>query len=271
MVPQSCGRPTQQRDHVARERSTERLFRELMDAASSQAQRDSAREEILALHLDLCDSLAGRYATRGIERDDLVQVARLGLLNAIDRYRPERGNFVGFAIPTITGELKRHFRDHGWAVRPPRRLQELRVRYLCAEDEATQAGLGTPAEGELLDALQVDSRTLAECRNLGAAYSPLSLDRPVGDAPGAAGLGQRLWAMDDDLESLPDRLSLRQAMAGLTPRQRLIVEWRFAEECTQREIADRLGISQMQVSRLIAQVVAQLRASLDVTTEPLAS
>lgn len=268
MVPQSSVGTTHEREHVERELVTDQLFTELADA--DPARGDEIREELLSLHLEVCDALASRYARRGIDRDDLVQVARLGLLHAITRYHPERGNFLAFAVPTITGELKRHFRDHGWTVRPPRRLQEMRIRYIATEDQATQAGHGAASDDDLREALHVDARTLAECRNLGAAYAPLSLDRAVGDDPHAS-LGQRLSTIDEDLESVPDRLSLQRAMASLTPRQRAIVQWRFADEYTQRQIAERLGVSQMQVSRLLTQILAQLRDSLDADPEPLAS
>ena len=138
---------TRRHDDTERDHCTRELFEQLL-TSDCPSQRTEARDQILKLHLDLSDALAGRYARKGIDRDDLVQVARLGLLHAINRYRPDRGSFVGFAIPTITGELKRHFRDHGWTVRPPRRLQELRLRYLAAQDEATQQGSTTPPDGE---------------------------------------------------------------------------------------------------------------------------
>jgi len=252
---------TRRHDDTERDHCTRELFEQLL-TSDCPSQRTEARDQILKLHLDLSDALAGRYARKGIDRDDLVQVARLGLLHAINRYRPDRGSFVGFAIPTITGELKRHFRDHGWTVRPPRRLQELRLRYLAAQDEATQQGSTTPPDGDLLKALQIDRRTLSQCRNLSAAYSPLSLDRTFSDESDDTELTHRLWSVDEDLELLPIRLSLRQAIARLSPRQRSILNWRFGEECTQREIATRLGISQMQVSRILTQIVTDLRVWL---------
>lgn len=248
-------------DDVERDLATRKLFEQLLHGESV-TERKEARDRVFELHLDLADALAGRYARKGIDRDDLVQVARLGLLHAINRYRPERGSFVGFAIPTITGELKRHFRDHGWTVRPPRRLQELRLRYLAAQDEATQQGASTPRDQDLQDVLHIDRRTLSQCRNLSAAYSPLSLNRTFSDESDDSELTHRLWSVDEDLEMVPTRLSLRQAIARLSPRQRSILDWRFVEECTQREIALRLGISQMQVSRILAQIVADLRSWL---------
>ncbi|MFZ0531135.1 MAG: sigma-70 family RNA polymerase sigma factor [Propionicimonas sp.] len=256
-------------DSTDRDLAASRLFDELLSCDSAQ-QRDEIRTQLVELHLDLCDSLAGRYAGKGIERDDLVQVARIGLLQAINRYRPERGTFVGFAIPTITGELKRHFRDHGWTVRPPRRLQELRLRYLAVTDVATQEGLAAPSESELLRSLSIDRPTLAECQNLSAVYSPLSLDRTFSDEPDAEP-AHRLASVDPDLDALPDRLSLRRAIAQLSPRQRAVLNWRFVEDNTQREIALRLGISQMQVSRILTQTLDDLRSGLSEDTEPLAS
>ena len=260
----------QARDHDDRERDNEvnELF-EVRRAAPAEADRIAARDRILELHLDLCDALANRYARRGIDRDDLVQVARIGLLYAIDRYQPSRGTFVGFAVPTITGELKRYFRDHGWAVRPPRSMQELRQRFLDAENEAVQQGQATPADSELLESLQVDQRTLGECRNLNAAYSPLSLDVRVGE--GADDLASHLGMLDHEVEMLPVWMSLQRAVARLGERDHSILHWRFVEECTQHEIAERLGVSQMQVSRILTQIIAKLRDMLDVSPLRIAS
>jgi RNA polymerase sigma-B factor len=268
MAPQSATagsvRPSR---HVERDLKAVTLFEQLAKAVP--CERQALRNRILELHLDLCDALAAHYAGKGIERDDLVQVARLGLVHAINRYHPERGSFVGFAIPTINGELKRYFRDHGWAVRPPRRLQEVRLRYLAAQEAASHDGIAAPCESDLLASLQCDRRTLAECQNLSAAYSPLSLDRGGSDESDDAELTHLVATVDENLEFLAVRLSLQRAIAALSPRRRTILHWRFVEECTQREIADRLSISQMQVSRILGQIIDELRARLNDHDEQL--
>ena len=213
-------------------------------------------------HLGLADSLARQYAHRGVDLDDLVQVARLGLLLAAVRFRPECGeSFPAFAVPTIRGELKRHFRDHGWMVRPPRRVQELRARARSARQDLEQRCGHAPSTAELAEELHVDPTALEECASADTSYSPLSLDATTAnhDAP----LAERLGAEASELEGLADVLTLRRELRHLTPRERRIVSWRFADGLTQSEIGERLGVSQMQVSRILSGILARLRSALD--------
>ena len=218
--------------------------------------------ELVEEHLGLADSLARQYAHRGVDLDDLVQVARLGLLLAAERYRPGAGNsFAAFAVPTIRGELRRHFRDQGWMVRPPRRVQEMRARLRSVRQELEQRCGHAPSTAELAEELDVAPAEIDECASADTSFAPLSLDA----TPSGRGLplAERLGAEPSELEGLVDVLTLRRELRHLTPRERRVVEWRFAEGLTQSEIGERLGVSQMQVSRILAGVLARLRSALD--------
>lgn len=218
--------------------------------------------ELVEEHLGLADALARQYARRGVELDDLVQVARVGLLLAAERYRPAAGSpFPAFAVPTIRGELRRHFRDHGWMVRPPRRVQELRARVRSARQELEQRCGHAPSTRELAAELAVAPAEIEECASADTSFAPLSLDAaPAGhDAP----LADRLGAEASELDGLVDVLTLRRELRHLTPRERRVVEWRFSDGLTQSEIGERLGVSQMQVSRILSGVLARLRSALD--------
>lgn len=244
-----------------REQRTAELF------AERQRTRDPERgqqltEELIRVNLPLCDALAGRYVGRGTEHDDLVQVARTALLFAIRRFEPSPGrSFASFAVPTITGELKRHFRDHGWMVRPPRRLQELRARALRSRESLEQnQGRGVGIE-ELGRHLGVDSDQLRECFAAGGGYRPLSLEAPTRE-DGATSLGDTLSGEADAIDQLIEQLDLRRVLASLPQRDRQVLSWRFAEECSQSEIARRLGVSQMQVSRILRALLNRIRIQL---------
>lgn len=230
--------------------------------ARTPAERASLVEEAVRDHLPLADALARQYAHRGIELDDLVQVARLGLLLAIERFQPEAGTpFEAFAVPTIKGEIKRYFRDHGWVVRPPRRIQELRARMRSARDSLEQQGGHAPTTAELARELDVDADDLAECAAADNSFTPLSLDATFGgqDTP----LVERLESAVSGVDSVADVLALRRELGRLRPRQLRVLRWRFADGLTQCEIGALLGVSQMQVSRILSATLAQLRIALD--------
>jgi RNA polymerase sigma-B factor len=252
---------------TTREERTEELLARLADCAESE--REAITAEIVELNLGLCDALANRYANRGADREDLVQVARLALLLAIRRYRHSEGRpFVAFAVPTISGELKRHFRDHCWMVRPPRRIQELRA-VVSRNRERLEQSLGRTATTEdLVAEMGVDEALLRESQQADGSFRPWSLDAPF-DADADNTLGNSLTDGEDNIERLTDVLALRRALSGLSRRDRLVVKWRFEEGCTQGEIGRRLGISQMQVSRIIRRILGQARAVLT-EPEPLA-
>lgn len=223
------------------------------------------REELLAqvvlYYLPLARSLAGRYAHRGEAMEDLVQVARLGLVHAAQRYRPgasDRG-FASFAVPTVLGELRRHFRDHTWAVRPPRRLQELRPVVVAAQERLTQELGRLPNVEEVAAEAGADLGETVEALTLRSAFRPESLEAPV---PGSVPLAEQLQAPDRRLTEVEDRLAVEPALRALPPRSRRVLRLRYLEELSQRRIADRIGVSQMQVSRILGQALRQVRAAV---------
>ena len=245
-----------------RETATRHLFTALRQAQTP-ADRDRLIERLVTVNLPLCDGLAGRYANRGAEIDDLIQVARTALLLAIDRFQPQAGvGFASFAVPTIVGELKRHFRDHCWMVRPPRRIQELRARAVAVREEVEQQLGREPSTEELAGELDVDPGELAESLASASSYRPLSLDAPLHGSSGDDA-GSLLGEPGDLATQLAERITVRRVVAGLPPRDRQIIVWRFVEECTQHEIGRRLGQSQMQVSRHLARILQQVRHSLE--------
>ncbi|ABS02309.1 RNA polymerase, sigma 28 subunit, FliA/WhiG family [Kineococcus radiotolerans SRS30216 = ATCC BAA-149] len=222
--------------------------------ADTTAQRRASVEDLVLEHLPLARSVAAHYRNRGEPYDDLVQVAYLGLVKAAQRFDPDTGHrFAAYAAPTITGEVRRHFRDHGWNVRPPRRLQELRAR-LLAEDA------DTPEEvlAQRLDATVAEVRAARQASN---AYSAVSLDAAHG--PEDVPLCELLADDADDTAAVDDALTLRRITAGLDERERRILHLRFYREATQSEIAAEIGVSQMQVSRLLAALLHRLRDQLD--------
>ena len=229
------------------------------------AERRRLSDAAVHAALPIADALARRYTGRGIEPDDLQQVARTALVAAVQRYRPGSGRgFEAFAVPTIRGELKRHFRDCGWAVRPPRRLQELRAE-LTAAEEALRHRLGREVtDTELAHALRCATADIADARRCGSGFRPGSLDAPT---PAGDTLGATLADDEDDPFGRCElRATVRAEVARLTPRERLILDLRFREERTQSEIGAVLGVSQMQVSRLLAGILDRLGVALGVRT-----
>jgi RNA polymerase sigma-B factor len=220
------------------------------------------RERLVARYLGLAEYLARRFANRGEPLEDLVQVASVGLIKAVDRFDPGRGvEFSTYATHTIVGELKRHFRDKGWAIRAPRRMQELYLRLGKAVASLSQELGRSPTIAELASELRASEEEVLEALEAGQAYRSASLDAP-GSEEGEA-LATKLGGEDQSLEDAESRATLSPLLAQLQARERLILELRFFEGLTQSEIADRLGISQMHVSRLLARSVAQLRAAAE--------
>ena len=230
--------------------------------ASDPHERSELQERVVLLALPLADAIARRYARRGIETDDLIQVGRAALVMAVHRYRPGTGaGFSAFASPTISGEIKRWFRDHGWSVRPSRRIQELRSLLVREEEQLRHTLARDPRDDELAAALGVTPRDVAEARLCSTGYHAASLDVVT---PSGAGLLDQGLVQQCLAESLDLRAALGWAVARLSERQRLILRLRFVEELTQSEIGGHIGVSQMQVSRLLRAALDQLRGDLDV-------
>lgn len=228
--------------------------------------RDPAlRRRLVETYLPYVRSLAARYARRGEPMDDLIQVGSIGLLKAIDRFDPARGvPFEAFASPTITGEIRRHFRDRGWAISVPRSLQELGARVVAQRERLTNELGRSPTVAELAEAVDAPLEQVLECLQARDAYRPASLDVPAGggDDDAAATVGELMGSRDAELSRAERRITLDEALSHLAPRDRTVVYLRFWEDLTQRKIADRVGVSQMQVSRI-------LRRSMDVLRDAL--
>lgn len=231
---------------------------------------DATIDALVREHMSLARGIASRYRDRGESLDDLVQVAYLGLVKAARNYRPGEGfSFAAYAVPTMTGELRRHFRDRGWDVRPPRRLQELRARLREAEEALSQELARRPTADELAERLGVDRHEVDEARLASEGYSSLSLDAPppgvdAADWAGADSAADVHLAQDEsdsDLDGLLDEAAVRPLINQLSERDQLILAMRFYGDCTQQQIADRIGVTQMQVSRLISQVLTRLRTA----------
>jgi len=222
------------------------------------ATRDRAlRNELVEEYASLARTCARRFAHRSEPLDDLQQVALLGLLKAVERFDPDRGvPFVAFAMPTVLGELRRHFRDHGWMVRVPRRLQELHFGMESLIASLEQELQRSPTIAELADAAGVAEEDILEAREIGQCYRPPSLDtRASGVDPGAY-----LGGTDKRLLSIDDRTTLSTLLERLPNRERQVLYMRFFEERTQSEIAAEIGVSQMHVSRILSQSLAALAA-----------
>ncbi|HET7802001.1 MAG TPA: sigma-70 family RNA polymerase sigma factor [Humibacillus xanthopallidus] len=247
--------------HAERDAETAQLFAALADAPDGRA-RAAVLERLVLLYLDLCGSMASRYDGRGIEHEDLEQVARLALVKAIDRYVPGQGpSFAAFAVPTISGELKRHFRDRGWMVRPPRRLQEMRVQVQSCRNRLEQECGHSPSDAEVAKALGVSRASVKEAVAAASSFHPTSLDAGTTDDESGS-VAFLLGDVDESLARVDDRVCLGAALSGLDAQERQLLAMRYVDELTQREIGVRLGISQMQVSRALRRLVADLRVAL---------
>jgi len=219
-----------------------------------------ARDELVEQFLPLATHLAHRYRRGAEPLEDLVQVASLGLLKAIDRFDPERGTaFSSFAVPTIAGELKRYFRDKGWAIKVPRDLQELAHRVDRATDRLMHDLGRTPTVSEIADDLEVTLEQVLEAREAAAAHRAESLDRPCGDDRDASRVVDTLGVSEPGFAQAEQAATLQAMMSGLSDREREILRLRFAEDLTQSEIGQRVGVSQMHISRLLREALARLR------------
>src|SRR5215218_3971081 len=243
-------------DRVDRAREDRRLL-ERYHRDGDQA----AREALVDRFLPLARQLARRYQRGGEPLDDLIQVASLGLLKAIDRFDPNRETaFSSFAVPTILGELKRHFRDKGWSVRVPRDLQELAVKVDRVGDQMSRELGRAPTPAEIAEAIGVSAEQVLEAREAAGAYRAVSLDRPRDDDDeDGTGIADAVGADDPGFSVAEDAATVERLMRVLGEREREVLRLRFEEDLTQSEIGVRVGVSQMHVSRLIRQSVARLR------------
>jgi RNA polymerase sigma-B factor len=222
----------------------------------------SLRDELVAEHAGLAHAQAKRYSGRGEAMDDLRQVAMLGLFKAVERFEPDRGfAFSTFAVPTIVGELKRHFRDHGWAVRVPRSLQELALRVNATVAELSHTLGHSPSVDDVARALDVSVEEVLEAMEASRSFSADSLDAPHGE-DGSPRFERALGVTDPELEHVEQRMLVEAALEVLPAREQEIVRLRFEEGLSQTEIAARVGISQMHVSRLLSSSLRLMREHL---------
>jgi RNA polymerase sigma-B factor len=239
------------------------LFAELAELDPQEPRRQRIRDELVELHLPLVEYLARRFRNRGEWLDDLTQVATIGLIKSIDRFDLNRGvERSTYATPTIVGEIKRHFRDKGWAVRVPRRLQELQLSLTKAISGLSQREGRAPTVAELASYLKMTEEEVLEGLESANAYSTVSLDAPDSGDDDAPAVSDSLGIVDESLEGVEYRESLKPLLERLPPREKRILLLRFFGNMTQSQIATELGISQMHVSRLLARTLAQLREGL---------
>jgi RNA polymerase sigma-B factor len=221
----------------------------------------ASRERLIAAALPFATRLSRRYRGRGEPPDDLEQVARVGLLKAVDRYDPERGAFTGFAAVTIIGELRRHFRDRTWGVHVPRRMQELSMDVGRASSDLTSELYRSPTVAEIAERLRIGEDEVLDAIGTSAAYAPMSLNTPA-RADGNAEVGDLIGDPDVDLDGVDDRVTVSALLCRLPERERRILAMRFYGNRTQSEIAAELGISQMHVSRLLTRALTWLREAM---------
>ena len=240
----------------------EELLARLRGSAAADADKAAARAQVIAWYLPMSAFLARRFGGRGEPLADLTQVAAIGLIKAVDRYDPALGvPFASYAIPTIVGEIKRHFRDAGWIVRVPRRMQELGPQLAVAVEELAQVLHRSPTTAEVAARLGVSGDDVLEARRCANAYRPWPLEQPVAGTEDLR-LIDALSGADLGLDAVDRRETLRRALAGLPDRERRVIGMRFVGEMTQAQIAARIGVSQMHVSRLLTRSLIRLRDAM---------
>ena len=245
----------------AERRETEdALFARLRAPDTDEATHRAIRDELVEMHTPLVRHIARRYADRGEPFDDVVQAGTIGLINAVDRFEPDRGvAFSTYAVPTIVGAIRRHFRDSTWSVKVPRRLQEMRGRIDSSSDRLTQEFGRSPTIAEIAAHAGVDSQDVLDSLELGRVREATSIEATsIGDSP----LADRLGSDDASLAGIEDEQTVRRLLGTLPDRERDIVVMRFFDGMSQTQIAEQVGLSQMHVSRLLAQSLTRLRSEV---------
>ncbi len=242
--------------------STGSIPAEKIAETADEVERKRLQDEVIVLNMGVAQAIASRYRGRGIGHEDLMQVAYLGLVKAVQRFNPSRDrDFLSFAVPTVAGEVKRYFRDFGWTIRPPRRIQELQAEIAKASGDIAQQVCHSPTPAEVSKFLSVGADSVVEALAADGCFSPSSLDMPVGQH-GTASLADLLGDDDPDIARAEARILLAPAVRQLRPRDRRILELRFFHGWTQEEIAREIGVTQMQVSRLLSGILAELRRAI---------
>jgi RNA polymerase sigma-B factor len=249
---------------LSRREATERLL-SLAAAATDDEERRRLEDQVVEVNLQIALDVARRYRSRGVATEDLEQVACLGLVKAARGFDPERAtDFLSYAVPTIRGEVRRYFRDHGWTVRPPRSVQQAQSRITAVESDLCQELGRAPRPSEIAERLGLDLDLVVEALAANGCFSPTSLDAVPVESEGA--IGDRLGDDDASFDSAEARVALKPILAHLDRRERIMLEMRFFKGATQSEIGEVLGITQMQVSRLLSALLARLRDELGNTS-----
>jgi RNA polymerase sigma-B factor len=246
---------------LPRREATQRLLT-LAAAAADDDERQSYQDRAVELNMQIAVDVARRYRSRGVSVDDLEQVAYLGLVKAARGFDPERAtDFLSYAVPTIRGEVRRYFRDHGWVVRPPRTVQQAQARITAVDAELCQELGRAPRPTEIAERLGLELDLVVEALAANGCFAPTSLDTSAAD-PDGGGIGERLGDEDPSFDSAEARVALKPLLAHLDRRERIMLEMRFFKGSTQSEIGEVLGITQMQVSRLLSALLTRLREEL---------
>jgi RNA polymerase sigma-B factor len=241
----------------------EELLNELGSLPEDNPRREAIRSELVRMHMPIARGIARRYAQYDEPVEDVQQAAMLGLVKAINRYDANRGErFLAYAGPTMTGEVKRHFRDRTWLLRMPRRLQELRLVMRDARRDFFREHNRAPTVSEIAAILDIGEEEAVEVIGASDAYRPISLDTPIGDDDEAETYGDLIGGDDAAIEDTVDHMALRPLLEKLPERERMILLYRFYGNKTQTEIAELIGLSQMHVSRLISRTLASLQKQL---------
>jgi RNA polymerase sigma-B factor len=261
-APSDSGTHSGQTRDEYRAETTARLLQEAAEAPDQEA-RKHRQDEVVLLNMSLAHGIATRYRGKGVASDDLEQVAYMGLVKAVRGFDPtfER-DFLSYAVPTIRGEVKRHFRDHGWAVRPPRRIQELQSEVSAALGQLTHTLGHSPRPSQVAQYLEVPLEDVIEALSADGCFTPTSLDTPVGE-DGSGTLGELIADEQPELSASEARIMLAPAVRRLGERDRRILYLRFFKQCTQEQIAQEIGVTQMQVSRLLSRILSDLRGQID--------
>lgn len=245
----------------ARRTRTQELFRHLQ-SSSDPVERDRIREQVTTLNMGVAQSVAHRYSGRGELNDDLEQVAYLGLVKAVNGFDGTyHKDFLTYAVPTISGELKKHFRDHCWTVRPPRRIQDLQRRIASASEKLNQVYDHPPSISAIATELGVDDAEVNEALAADGCFTPASLDLPVGQSTSTS-VSELIGDEDAGFDEVETHLALAPVISELRDRDRDIIQLRYFHDWTQDRIAQQLGITQMQVSRLLSRIMRTLHEQL---------
>lgn len=260
-TPVRPARPRQSPAREARSRRTAELFADAGDLHGHALETNAA--EVVETNLPVAHALAHRFTGRGVDREDLEQVACEGLVKAVHRFDPAQDHdFLSYAVPTIRGELQRYFRDLGWMVRPTRRVQETQWRTAQVESELVQKLGRNPRTEEILTELGISAEEYAEATSAQGCFHPTSLDQPTSEDGAARTIGELLPGDDRELEVSEARATILPLVKALPERDRRVVYLRFFEELTQQEIGERIGVGQTQVSRILDHVLEELRGRL---------